>query len=144
VGRRITPESSPARGPLSVTRHDPERTSRELGPLGDADQSKTLAALRRVAAFEPVPIVCDRDFDVVVLAHELNVRPGCTGMRDDVAQRLLRNSVDAEGRLRADRPEVALGVAAHRQAVSALELTTIRGQAFRQAEMLEDGRMEIV
>ena len=118
--------------------------SLDLGAFGDAHESETLATPSGAGAVEPAAIIRDRDFDVIAGTLESNVRAAGAGVRDDVAQRLLCDSIHAERGVLADRRQVSLGAASHGYAVRALELTAVRRQAFDQAEMLEHGRVQIV
>ena len=57
---------------------------------------------------EPLAIVCDRHLRVVAGTEQPDLRPAGAGVRDDVAQRFLRDPVEAERDLRGDGREVPL------------------------------------
>ena len=163
MGRRITPPVLPValrpasvfasafagilactRVPCCHARDNADRAARDLGPFGDADESETLASLSGAGGVEPPAIIRDRHLHVLIGVKESNVRAAGASVRDDVAQRLLRDSVDAQRGLGADRRKVPFRAASHRHAVRALELATVRGQTLHQPEVPEHGRVQIV
>ena len=105
---------------------DVDGASRNLGAFGDAHKSETLATPpAELVLSNPRPSSAIVDFDVIAGTLESNVRAAGAGVRDDVAQRLLCDSIHAERSVLADRRQVSLGAASHGYAVRALELTAV-------------------
>ena len=75
---------------------------------------------------------------------EPDVRPAGAGVRDDVAQRLLGDPVQAERDLRVDGREVPLGAARQDGAVRTLELGTVGGQGGDQPTVAQHRGMQVV
>ena len=123
---------------------DADGASREPDPLGDAHEPQTLAPLERAGDIEPLAIIRDRDLRVVAGAEQSNVGPAGAGVRDDVAQRFLRDPVQAERGLRSDGREVPFRAARQRHAVRTLELGTVGGQGGHQPRVPEHGGMQVV
>ena len=93
---------------------------------------------------ESLAIVGDRDLRVVAGAEQPNVGPAGAGMRDDVAQRFLRDPVQAERDLRGDGREVPFRAARQHGAVRALELGTVGGQCGHQPGVPQHRGMQVV
>ena len=105
---------------------------------------RPLSLLNAVGGIESPAIIRDPDLRLVTDLEEPHIRVAGFGVRDDVTQCFLRDSVDAECSVRRDSSKISLRSARHRDAVGTLELATVRSQAPHQPQMLQHGRMQIV
>ena len=77
-------------------RHDTDGASDDPRALGHADEPETCVSLHAVGGIESPAIIRDRDLGLVTDLEESYIRPAGAGVCDDVPQRFLRDSVDAE------------------------------------------------
>ena len=120
------------------------RASDDPRALGDADEAETLVLLSAVGGIESPPIIRDCDLRLITHLEQLHIRTAGAGVCDDVPQRFLRDSVDAERSVRRDVSEISLRSARHRHPMCTLEFAAVRSQALHQPEVLQHRRMEIV